>query len=350
MVNATGIGSVPHKDVKSICDFILDRFPDMPFWPQLFKVSPRENLFVQFTENLPCLEPDLDRKTVRVNKRNQEQELLSFYDYFDHNCYEYFRIGNEYARGFHALVETIQKNAHPCPFVKGQVIGPITFLSTIIGDNGKALIHDDIMSDAIIKGLATKAVWQAKEIEKMGKIPIIFFDEPYLSSFGSAFVPLERGKVIEILNQMIRILREKAGARTGIHCCGNTDWSMLLETDADILSLDSYGFGEYFTLYANEIKKFLNREGVVAWGVVPTAEYRASISLDEIKKRFTMCLNNLASRGIDTDMLLRHSLITPSCGTGLMREADATRVHNLTAELSADLPSPGSIIEEWIHA
>mgnify|MGYP000279970165 CR=1 FL=1 len=348
MIKATGIGSVPHKDVKSICDLILDRFPDMPFWPQLFKVNPRENMFVQFAEALPCLEADLDRKTVRVVQTNQERELLTFYDYFDHNCYEYFKIGKDHARGFYALMEAIEKNGHPCVFIKGQVIGPITFLSTIIGDNGKALIHDDMMSDAIPKGLAMKAVWQAKEIEKAGKIPIIFFDEPYLSSFGSAFVPLERGKVVEMLNNVMSILTQKTRARVGIHCCGNTDWSMLLETKADIVSLDSYGFGEYFTLYPNQITKFLNRGGVVAWGVVPTAEYRASIDLKEIKKRLRICFNNLASRGVDTDRLLRHSLITPSCGTGLMREADATRVHNLTAELSADLPSAGSI-EEWVQ-
>lgn len=53
MINATGIGSVPHKDVKSICNFILDKFPDIPFWPQLFKVAPTENMFMQFSENLP---------------------------------------------------------------------------------------------------------------------------------------------------------------------------------------------------------------------------------------------------------------------------------------------------------
>ena len=76
MINATGIGSVPHKDVKTICNFILDKFPDIPFWPQLFKVAPTENMFMQFSENLPCLEHDLDRKTVRVNKkiRNRNNE------------------------------------------------------------------------------------------------------------------------------------------------------------------------------------------------------------------------------------------------------------------------------------
>ena len=347
MINATGIGSVPYKDVKNICDFILDRFPDIPFWPQLFKVAPTENMFMQFSENLPCLEHDLDRKTVRLNKKNQGQELLSFYDYFDHDCYEYFKMGNDYACGFHALAEMIQKRAHPCPFIKGQVVGPITFLSAITGNHGKALIHDDIMKDAILKGLAMKGVWQAKEIEKTGKVPIIFFDEPYLSDFGSAFVPLERTKVIEMLNEVIHILKQKTGARAGIHCCGNTDWSMLLDTEADIVSIDAYGFGEHFMLYPNEITKFLNRGGVVAWGLVPTAEYRASVTLNEIRKKFRMCLENLASKGLNTNILLRQSLITPSCGAGLMREADATMVHNLTSELSADFTSAGSIIEEW---
>ena len=152
------------------------------------------------------------------------------------------------------------------------------------------------MRDAILKGLAMKGVWQAKEIEKTGKVPIIFFDEPYLSDFGSAFVPLERTKVIEMLNEVIHILKQKTGARAGIR-------------------------------------------GVVAWGLVPTAEYRASVNLNEIRKKFRVCLENLASKGLNTNILLRQSLITPSCGAGLMREADATMVHNLTSELSADFTS-----------
>ena len=78
MINATGIGSVPHKDVKSICNFILDKFPDIPFWPQLFKVAPTENMFMQFSENLPCLEHDLDRKTVRLNKKIRNRNYSPF--------------------------------------------------------------------------------------------------------------------------------------------------------------------------------------------------------------------------------------------------------------------------------
>jgi hypothetical protein len=348
MIKATGIGSVPHKGISAVCEFILKWFPDIPYWPQLFKVSPLETMFLQFAENLPCLESDQERRTLRINKGKEEKEIMTFYDYYEHDCYEYFKITPARAFGFYVLMDRIAEGSHPCLFVKGQVVGPITFLASITGPDGRAILYDQMLIDAIIKGLAMKAVWQAKEIEKSGKVPIIFFDEPYLSGFGSAFVSLERSRVIEILNQVIQILTEKSNARTGIHCCGNTDWAMLLSTNADILSLDAYGFGKYFVLYPKEIKQFLHRGGVVAWGVVPTAEYRASITQEAMRQRVAACFDALATEGIDKDALCRQSMITPACGTGSMGEADASKVLRLTSELSTELLPQESILDDWV--
>ncbi len=58
-------------------------------------------------------------------------------------------------------------------------------------------------------------------------------------------------------------------ALAGVHCCGNTDWSVLLATQVDILNLDAYNYLEYLALFPMELREFLDRGGVVAWGIVP---------------------------------------------------------------------------------
>ena len=55
----------------------------------------------------------------------------------------------------------------------------------------------------------------------------------------------------------------------GIHLCGNPDWDFLLNLDIDILSFNAYNCGEIFVKYRDSIKRFLNKGGMLGWGLVP---------------------------------------------------------------------------------
>src|SRR5512135_1417795 len=50
---ATALGSVPITDPRTACRLMLDYFPEIPAWPQLPRLSFRENMYVQFSEGLP---------------------------------------------------------------------------------------------------------------------------------------------------------------------------------------------------------------------------------------------------------------------------------------------------------
>ena len=52
---ATGVGSLPHKEIGAALDLIFAYLPSIPFWPQLPKRDIREGMVAQFSENLPCL-------------------------------------------------------------------------------------------------------------------------------------------------------------------------------------------------------------------------------------------------------------------------------------------------------
>lgn len=332
-IKATGIGSMPHKDTKYVCEFILENFPDLPFWPQLSKINPRENMLIQYSENLPCLVRDLEKKGVYLNpKLNREEELLKFYEKFTENDIGYFKISPEYAAGFYSLLKEAGNKSGE--YLKGQVVGPITFLASVTDIEGKALLYDEMLSDAVIKALGMKAVWQIKEIEKINKKPIIFFDEPYLSSFGSAFCNLSREQVVKTLNDIIQVVKGHGNIPVGVHCCGNTDWAMMLETEIDILSFDFFGFGKNFTLYPQPIKKFMARGGIIAFGVVPTSEYNSSQTISLLQDKFKNSLLELEKKGIDKNSLLKNSIFTPSCGMGLLSEETAEKIVKLTAEFA----------------
>ncbi len=332
-IKATGIGSMPHQDAKHICELILYKFPDLPFWPQLPGHSARENMLVQYSENLPCIIADLEKKDVYFDTGcDREQQLLKFYENFTENVFDYFKISPEYAAGFYEMLKVA--GTHKGEFLKGQIVGPITFLSSVLGADGKAVLYDEILSDAIIKALGMKAVWQVKQIEQINKSAVIFFDEPYLASFGSAFCNLSRERVMSILNETVQIIKSHVDVPVGVHCCGNTDWTMILELDIDIINFDFFGFGKYFSLYPDQIKKFIDKGGLIAWGVVPTSEYNSSCTIDILIDKFKTTLLELEQKGVLRSSILKNSFFTPACGMGLIEEQIAEKIIELTAELS----------------
>jgi methionine synthase II (cobalamin-independent) len=165
-----------------------------------------------------------------------------------------------------------------------------------------------------------------------GTPTIIFFDEPSLSSFGSAFSGLNREDVIHSLNECFDAVK----GFKGIHCCGNTDWSVLLSTNVDILSFDAYGYLGTLSLYPKELKTFLERGGLLAWGIVPTSEAILKEDAESLFNRFKEEVKILSKKGIDP-ALLQRAILTPSCGTASLPIHLAERACELTAEVSKRL-------------
>jgi len=332
----TGIGSVPYLDVQATCRGILDRFPEVPFWPQFPKLSFLEGMIVQYSEGLPLLEPDERESGLRVSQKDRASELTRFYEHFLADDTAYFAVSREYAQGLYAIIDLLSQTPGG-EFVKGQSVGPVTFCTAIRDSDGKAVIHDAELSEALVKGLAIKALWQVRELSRLGRKPILFIDEPSLSGFGSAFSPIERDEVIRLLQEFIEYLRERCSVLIGIHCCGNTDWSMIVEAGPDIINFDAYTYLDTFVLYREQISRFIAGGGAIAWGIVPTGDQAGHASVQAMVERLREGLARLSGSDRSPEGIVRSSLLTPACGMGNMLDGAATETMDLLREVSRSL-------------
>jgi len=340
---ATGIGSVPFLDIQETCRTIYRLLPQIPFWPQFVRRSFREDMNIQFSEGLPFLQIDHEKRSLTVNQTSdRDAQLLSFYDRFLADDVDFFALSREFAPGLYTLLEIMEEDPEKeNAFIKGQCTGPITFASAIFGTDGKPLIHSLELLEACTQGLAIKSLWQTRKLAETGRKPILFLDEPSLSGFGSAFSSLERDEVIRILRMVIDYLKERADLLIGIHCCGNTDWGMLLEAGTDIINFDTFSFLDYFLLYPDEITAFINRGGLIAWGVVPTSEFTGNETVVELLSLLKKGFETLESWGLPAETVAKSSILTPSCGMGTLTSEAAKAVLSLLSDLStrcADSP------------
>ena len=333
---ATAIGSLPHVDIECATDLMFETLREIPCWVQLPKYDRREDMCIQYTEGLPCIKIDAEKNTVSIDDTNDTASgLEKFYEAYLKNDPDLFQISRACSVGFYAMLERLDQSL-PASLraVKGQVVGPVTLAGSLKLDSGILALYSDEFFDVIVKLLSMKAYWQFTKLARY-KLPVLMFvDEPYLTSFGSSFMNISRERIIGALNEVYEGIQSRGGL-TGSHCCGNTDWAMLMESKVDIVSFDAYEFMDKYLMYWREIIAFMERGGYLAWGIVPTSAKIADVSLDDLVKRLEEGIQFLVNKGLPKTLIKERSMVTPSCGAGTLTIEEAEKVMKLTGEISA---------------
>ncbi|MFH1312523.1 MAG: hypothetical protein ABIJ00_04780 [Candidatus Eisenbacteria bacterium] len=336
---ATAIGSFPHKDPQVACDLILKSLPDIPTWPQLPAIDFREGMESQYSEGLPCVVLDEEKQRMYFNTGGDTSVALAeFYENYLAETTDYFRISPEYSRGVYEMERQLKEPGRPAPrFFKQHVTGPITMGLGRVDQDKRAIYYNDVFRDVIVKGVEMKARWLLKKFSFLGCPQICFVDEPILSAFGSStYVSVERSDIVRVLKEVFTAIR-KEDALAATHCCGNTEWTILIDAGVDIISFDAYEFGKTIGYYPEQVKQFLEGGGVLAWGIVPSSDRVTGESPESLVEKLKECVDNLADKGIDRELIWEKSLITPSCGTGSipvgLSEEVIRRLHDVSTRL-----------------
>ncbi|MFH1199178.1 MAG: methionine synthase [Candidatus Omnitrophota bacterium] len=328
---ATGIGSLPHKDADEAIDLIFKYLPEIPFWPQLPKRNHREGMVAQYGENLPCMR--FVSNSLIFDGSEKEKELEVFYEHIIAGDADYFKISPDFAAGLYRFYERLEKmDLSKIKYIKCHITGPFTFAAGLKDEKGVSLLYDPILLQAIIKGLGMKAFWQINLFRKFGKPIIMFVDEPYLSCFGSAYAAISREDVVGGLTETIETFKSD-DVLVGAHCCGNTDWSMFTDVQGlEIINFDAFDFQDKFVLYAADLNKFLKRDGVICWGIVPTQSDSGYQTPEQLARKIEGGIETLAKKALDKNLLFSNLLISPACGLGSLETGAADKILQLLSQ------------------
>jgi methionine synthase II (cobalamin-independent) len=332
---STGVGSVPHLDVRAACRFVLDIYPEVPFWPQFPRVDLREQMYLQFAEGFPRerIEPGKGRLILDTSG-DLSEDLASFYEKILADNIEAFAVSPGHARGLWTMLELLERERPPSlQMVKGQITGPVSFGLAVTDQANRSVIYDEQMSDAVLQGLAMRARWQARFLAELGVPVLISVDEPYLVSLGSGYIPVEQERALGMLKHMVEAIRAE-GSAVSLHCCGGTDWSLVMEARPDIINFDAFDYFETLVLYPTELQRFLETGGALAWGIVPSSDVMNSVALDELVERWYACVRALEERGVSRKLMTSSFMVTASCGVGTLPVDTAERALRAAADLS----------------
>jgi hypothetical protein len=250
-------------------------------------------------------------------------------DYLEKNTAPY-ATPPEYGSGF---FEMMSRRLPEALLLKCQVTGPVTFGMQVVDAEKRPIYYDPQFADVLGKLIALRARWCEEEIRRRTGLArtLVILNEPYLASLGSSVIPIDRDSVIAGWHDISALVEDGLG----VHCCTNTDWAFLTSLKPSVISFDAYGNTREFLLYVDEVARFMESGGVVAWGIVPSdPKVFSRESEDSLLGRYLEIRNTIIEH-VDAGIFDRRSLITPSCGIQLGTEAEAVAIMVMAAAISA---------------
>jgi hypothetical protein len=341
---ATGIGSLPFTDPEKAVAFVFKHLADIPHWPQMPRRGSQEHLVFQFLAPLVetgLLKTNIDTWLFDLSQPDWPDRLTAFYttclaaEAGDPAAIQLFLPPEPAASGFYRFIDYLkQADTDKIRFVKGQIAGPLTCGLELKDQEGRFSYYHEELRDVIVRTLALNARSQAALLSQFGRPAIIFVDEPAISRYGTRYhLAMSKEMILGDMNAICRSVRSK-NALVGVHCCQAIDWSILFETEMQILSLDAYRFGDSLISYSAHIGGFTQGGGVIAWGIVPTLDDPFEETPETLFERLQTLVSKLAHQGVDPEILRKQSMITPACGTGLLSVEKTERIYELTSQVS----------------
>lgn len=300
-LSTTAMGIMPHTDVDEAlkCAFKMD----IPFWPQLPRLSFYEDMYVQAMENFPGIIIDEEKLRIHVDTDRFMEELPEYLEKEDDP--DMFKMSDKYSvlyRCFLARDLTVYKS------VRGQTISPISTSLKIVDENGKPIVYNDEIRSFVFSFIQKKVNVQYEELKIKNKNAFVWVDDPGLDFIFNAMCGYENVKA----KKELTIFFEGIEGPRGLHLCGRPDWDFLLLLNIEILSLNAYTFGDVFVEYSN-VKQFLEKGGIISWGIVPT-NYEEFLEEDmkSIAEKLLGMWKTLEKKGVDREMIIENSFLAPA--------------------------------------
>ena len=255
----TAMGIMPHTDIEKALELSLGL--DIPFWPQLPRVSYYEDMYVQASEHFPGIMVDFENERISFDSARFNDELAEYSQKMADTTI--FTLTEKYSAVYNRF---LAEDLTGYTAIRGQLIGPISFGFKVFDEKDVPIIYNEAVRIVLFDFLSRKINAQYTELTDKNENSFVWLDEPGLGWVFSGLSGYD-----DLIAK--RDYREFLGSLSGpgaLHLCANVNLPYLLSIGTAILSFDAYQMEILPKGYADSIRDFLKGGGVISWGIVPT--------------------------------------------------------------------------------
>lgn len=301
-LRTTAMGIMPHKDVEKALS--LSTSLDIPFWPQLPNLSYYEDMYVQTSENFPGIEIDAEEKRMIFNTERFHAELDYYFSVMEEQ--RTYELTDKYSAVFQKFLSLDLSEYYA---IRGQITGPVSFGFKILDEELKPIIYNEEVRPILFDFIQRKANRQLEMLREKNKNAFVWVDEP---GFGYVFSGFTGYNDQQAKSDYEDFLAGIQGPK-GLHLCADVNLPYLLDLGIDILSFDAIQIGFMPHEYAVKVAEFINRGGVICWGIVPAnMSILSETDVGEYMKVLLEYWNTICEHSnLDRKKIASHSLIAP---------------------------------------
>ncbi len=317
----TGIGSLPHTQVELGLQTALAM--DIPFLPQLPLRHPSEFMIPAALEGLPGLRYDeegmctVDLAAWDAGRHEFEARLE---EALASGQLEAFEPTLEGCRAWRPFLWEVEHRK--LALAKAQIAGPFTVRSVARTSEGGATLDVQGLDQVMYRLVMARSLAMVKALRRANTTPVFFLDEPGLYAF-------ERSRPRHLLAmqelKLLVLALQREGALVGIHCCGNTHWEAVLDTQPDLLSLDVRLSLDAILEETRALARFLDSGAALSLGIIPT-DLTSTYDVAELAESVEASLKAALPPARSFTRVLSHALLTPACGLAMRSVGDTERI------------------------
>ena len=318
----TGIGSLPLANTESAIEAVAKFSQEIPFWPQLPRLSEGERAIGQGLGVLADLIEPREKGYGYQVKEGKIDAVIAIL----HRSSGQLPPAN--AAAFCAFEEALACGLFPSAVaVKGQIEGPIT-LAAYLFHKDRPFLSDPALFAAIAFHVSQIICWQIDRLKSVGLPVLLFVDEPALCLEAHQAKAVSEDERLSALAVTLDDARTR-GAVAGLHCCAASPFERMCRINPDILSFDAHEGLELF--FANRhALEFVRKGGSVAYGMIPTWPSLEALDAATLFARWLAA----ASLAGDPRELAQRAMITATCGLGLLETSSVADSFNLAHGVS----------------
>ena len=329
----TAMGIMPHTSIDRALKLALSL--DVPFFPQLPKVSLYEDMYVQASEHFPGIVLDAANERLTFSNVRFEEELGAYSDLMEDP--QRLALSPQYSPAFYRLLE---QDLGGYAAIRGQIIGPVSFGFKVVDEDSRPLIYNDSARTVLFDFMQRKANAQYRQLKAKNPNAFVWMDEPGL---GWVFSGLSGYNDLQAKSDYNDFLVGIEGPK-GLHLCANVNLPYLLSMGLDILSFDAYALEVMPSGYVRDVAAFLDAGGIICWGIVPTDSTSLNAETPAgLMARLVGYWEKVAGEtGIGLGTIARQALIAPA-------RCCLKNTGQVDAEATQDCPLPGSTEERLVE-